>query len=69
MRTIVQITRFDDRRTPELMRHSDSIDEKRWRARVSRNRKELSRGSPVVAPNQEPRPEEPLSFLTRRQAG
>jgi hypothetical protein len=68
MRTILQITRFHDRRTPELMRHSDSIDEKRWHVRVRLNSNELRRGLPAVAVIREPRPAGPLSFLGRRQA-
>lgn len=64
-------THLHDRRTAELMRYSDSIEEKRWRARVSLNRKEATRlanvRKPVVAQSNELRPAE-LPMLMRRQA-
>lgn len=64
-------THLHDRRTAELMRYSDSIEEKRWRARVALNRKEAARianaRKPAVAQSNELRPAE-LSMLMRRQA-
>lgn len=36
-KVVVRVTQFQDRRTLEQLRHSDSIDEKRWRARVRLN--------------------------------
>jgi hypothetical protein len=62
-------THLHDRRTAELMRHSDSIEEKRWRARVSLNRKEILRlaGKPVAARTEESRPAE-LPMMMRKQA-
>lgn len=63
---------FADRRTLEQFRASDSVIEKRWRARVRMNPKEIvrlaKRDKPVVAVNLELRATE-LPMLLRRQAG
>jgi len=39
MRVRTHVTTFQDRRTLEQLRHSDSVEEKRWRARVWLNQK------------------------------
>jgi hypothetical protein len=44
----VNPTAFSDRRTAEIRRHADSLDEKRWRWRVRRN--EERRGFGLARP-------------------
>lgn len=39
MRVLLRETTFQDRRTLEQLRHSDSVEEARWRARVWLNEK------------------------------
>lgn len=45
---MTRVASFPDRRNPEQMRHSDSIEAKRFAWRVARNVKELRRLAPAV---------------------
>jgi len=42
----LRVTNWEDRRTLDLHARYDSIEEKRWRWRVERNAKEVSRLAP-----------------------